>query len=233
MKRKKNLLIVMAAVIPIFFSACSKKPLELPESITELYKLNTEVEEARNYLKYRKIEIPVRIRELVVSCRLIYDRSQVIIQLVDDSIKNGFYEEIGLYDFNKKEYKTLFFSKGAESFNLRACNEKYLVFEASKDDFDTSALFGYSFETGEIFDIYSYSVNPNTNRAVYLNPDSVLLAGNALWFDDYCLSKDEKLFIYLYTYDMDTRTLERKERDARNPLLHKGKVHYLVKNERD
>ncbi len=232
MKHRKNLLIVTAAVILLLFSACSKKPLELPESVTKLYQLNTEVEEARDYLQYRKVNIPARIRGFSVSCRLIYDRSRVFVQLIDDSKKDYIDKEVGLYDFEKEEYKTLFPAEEGQSFYLRAYNEKYLVFNASKDEFENSALFGYSFETGEIFDIYSYSVDPSTNRSVYLNTNSVLLVENTLWFDDYYLSKDDEILIDLYTYDLDNRTLEKKERNAQNPMLHKGKVHFFFKNER-
>ena len=232
MKCKNKIQIAMAAVFLLVLSACVKKPLELPESVTNLYRINVEVERASDHLQYRKIEIPKRIQGWVVSCRLIYDRSRVIAQLIEDSKRDSIYKEVGCYNFETGEYQTLFFAEEGQAFYLRTCNEKYLIFNASKDEFQTSTLYAYSFETKEVFEIYPYTVNPRTNRNVYLNLNSVLLVENTLWFDDYYLGENEEILIDLYTYDLDTRTLEKKERNAQNAMLHKGKVHYFVKNER-
>lgn len=243
MKFKKNIQITVIAILLILFSACSKQSsnppkslskqsLELPKSVTQLYQIHAEVEKASDYLQYRKINIPERIQGFIASCMQIYDRSRVFLLLIDDSTKDYSYKEAGLYNFETGEYKTLFPAEEGQSFYLRTCNEKYLIFNASKDNFDTSTLYAYSFETEEVFEIYPYTVDPRTNRNVYLNLNSVLLVGNTLWFDDYFLGKEEEILIDLYTYDLDTRTLEKKDRNAQNPMLHKGKVHYFVKNER-
>lgn len=225
----------MAAVFLLVLSACAKKPLELPKSVTNLYQLVAEVERASDHLQYRKIEIPARIQERLAYCRCIYDRSRVIVQLIDDSKKDSVDREVGLYDFETGEYKRLFlagedqsFVGADQSFDLLTCNEKYLIFKAVKDGSeDIASLFGYAFETGEMFDIYTYSLDD----FMYGSNNSVLLVENTLWLDDLSLTEQGEFFVDLYTYDLDNRTLEKRERNAQNAMLHKGKVHYFVQDE--
>lgn len=192
-----------------------------------------EVTSADKYFNITKIEIP-NINDLEADFWYLIDRDNIIVKLFKNGPKNyGLkkYSETGIYNLKTKKYETVLPEEKSE-YNIRAYNEKYIIFSDMASDLSYETLYYYDRVNKTLREFYNYSIYENGKMYSY-HTNNILIKDDTIYFDDYYKNDLNEVAVKLYSYDISESKLNVLKDNAQNPLLYCNDVIYITKKNDD
>lgn len=209
-------------------SSENKEQHSLADNIS-IYTINSDISNANQYLSIEKLEIPAELNDYKVACTEIYNENNLIILLYEEKY-TATVKEIGMYNFESSKYTPLLELEENLLFEIKTLNEKYMIMSMSTNEWKTSSLYYYDFGNKSLIKFFDHSIDPTTQRVFYDNYNDILLCGDKVYFDDFCLDKDNNLSVLLYVYDISKNTVELVANNLQNPFTYNNEVIAFAKN---
>ncbi len=168
---------------------------------------------------------PEKINQYSYNIYGIYDEENILVNL-EKNINE--YNEIGLYNFIKQDYKKLTDIYSTD--NIITYNDNYIfIIEYNHFSYnrknDLNKLKYYDIKNNVIKPIFNY-----TNNFIYTG-HSPVIKNNALYFDVY--EDENRKNSYIYKYDMNNNELTELGTDYLKPLKYNGDISFFIKNDQD
>ena len=183
---------------------------------------------ADDVVEYHEIELP-EFEGYKTGFRTIINRDTILIYLKPADVPNANTSEIGLYNFQTKEYTSII-SDEAAKYASRTNDEKYIVFTNYSADMSYEWLYIYNIDNNEMKQVYSYALS---KEGTIYSPhgNNILIIDNLIYFDDYYESASGEVDVKLLCYNITTDTVELVKDNAQNPLFYKDDLIFITKDE--
>jgi hypothetical protein len=201
------------------------------------YNLLKPLVSSQGIINYRELELPSKINDLKMSMCRIYDKQRLLVLLYEDTPLSRS-REIGFYDFEIKQYETLFTitledDQYDRSVSIIDIDDKYIVYRNTiykelNDLLGTSALHVFNIETKSDIRIHEFPIDRIGNSS--RNQNKAILYGDMLYYDEIVLTNGERTEVNLYQFDLQNESISLIQEWAQTPTVYQGELFFIAKD---